>query len=158
MIQKRSSELNSNVNHVNLDTDVIYKARLHRILFAGPLLLLLISLTIGYALAYRPLQSIAFFFMFFSWVWGAMVWMTYHFSSLTIKKKQLILQSGFLVRQTIDISIARIESIDIRQTVLGTLFQYGSLVIIGTGGTRQEINYLSKPLTCRRYIEQVMHG
>ena len=69
--------------------------------------------------------------------------MTYRFSSLTIKKKQVILRTGFLVRQTVDISVARIESIDIRQTVFGSLFHYGSLVITGTGGTRQLINYLS---------------
>ena len=62
-----------------------------------------------------------------------------------------------LVRQTIDIPLAKIESIDIRQTILGSIFNYGSLIITGTGGTRHMINYLAKPLTCRRYIEQLMH-
>lgn len=86
-----------------------------------------------------------------------MVWTTYQFSSLTIKKKQLILRTGILVRNTVDIPLAKIESIDIRQSILGSLLRYGSLVITGTGGTRQVVNYLSKPLTCRRYIEQSMH-
>ncbi len=87
-----------------------------------------------------------------------MVWVNYQFSSLTIKNKQLILRTGLLVRFTTDIPLSRVESLDIRQTVLGSLFQYGTLLIIGTGGSRQLIHYLAKPLTCRRYIEQLMHG
>ena len=61
------------------------------------------------------------------------------------------------MRETVDIPLSKIESIDIRQSILGSLFQYGSLVITGTGGTRQSMGYVSKPLTCRRHIEQLMH-
>jgi uncharacterized membrane protein YdbT with pleckstrin-like domain len=141
-----------------MEEDVVYLARLHWILFLGPLCLLLISLVLGLYLDYPSLKPLALFFMLFSWAWGVMVWVTYRFSSLTIKKKQVILRTGLLVRQTVDIPFARIESIDIRQTIIGSLFQYGSLVITGTGGSRQLIHYLSKPLTCRRYIEQHMHA
>lgn len=140
-----------------IDNDVLYKARLHWVLFLGPLVLLVVALSVGLTVDQKPLRLVALFFVVFSWLWGGMVWVTYRFSSLTIKKKQVILRTGFLVRQTVDISVERIESIDIRQTVFGSLFHYGSLVITGTGGTRQLINYLSKPLTCRRYIEQSMH-
>ena len=91
-------------------------------------------------------------------IWGIMTWVTYQFSSLTIKKGQVILRSGFIVRQTIDVSIAKIESIDIRQSIAGSIFQYGFLMITGTGGTRNSMNFIAKPLTCRRYIEQLMHG
>ena len=140
-----------------LDKDVVHKAGLHWVLFLGPFLLLFITLCIGFTQTYQPLRFLALFFMVFSWIWGVIVWVTYRFSSLTIKKKQVILRTGFLVRQTLDIPMARIESIDIRQTLFGSLFQYGSLVITGTGGSRQVINYISKPLMCRRYIEQAMH-
>lgn len=140
-----------------MDTDVLYKARLHWVLFLGPLVLLVVALSVGLTVDQKPLRLVALFFVVFSWLWFGMVWVTYRFSSLTIKKKQLILRTGLLVRQTVDISVDRIESIDIRQTVFGSVLHYGSLVITGTGGTRQLINYLSKPLTCRRYIEQSMH-
>ncbi len=94
----------------------------------------------------------------FAVIWGGMIWVTYQLSSLTIKKNQVILCTGIFVRQTLDIPLSKIESIDIRQSLLGSMLQYGSLVITGTGGSRQMVNYLSRPLTCRRYIEQLMHG
>lgn len=137
------------------DSDRVYFAKLHWILFLGPFVLTCISLFLG--IQYSQFKEVALLFVVFSLVWMGITWISYHFSSLTIKKKQVILRTGMLVRQTIDIPLAKIETIDIRQTLFGSLFQYGTLIITGTGGTRHMINYLAKPLTCRRYIEQLMH-
>jgi uncharacterized membrane protein YdbT with pleckstrin-like domain len=137
------------------DPNVVYFARLHWILFLGPVLSLILSLVFTY---YLPsLQMIGLLFAAFSLLWIAMTWVTYYFSSLTIKKKQVILRTGIIVRQTIDVPLSKIESIDIRQSLIGSIFGYGVLMITGTGGTRQMVNYLQKPLTCRRYIEQLMN-
>ena len=138
------------------DSNIVYQARLHWILFVGPFCLLCIS---GFlTLRFEQMHVVALFLAGFAVVWGLTFWMTYHFSSLTIKKNQVILRTGFLVQKTLDIPLSKIESIDIRQTLVGSLFHYGTLVITGTGGSRQMVNYLSQPLTCRRYIEQLMHG
>lgn len=137
------------------DTNVVYFARLHWIIFFGPVLGLIVSLSVAFNFA--PLREIAYLFAAFSLLWIVMTWFTYYFSSLTIKKRQIILRTGVLVRQTIDIPLGKIESIDIRQSVLGSIFRYGILIITGTGGTRQMVNYLQRPLTCRRYIEQLMN-
>ena len=141
-----------------MNEDIVYVARLHWIIFTGPVVLLLLT-CLGYVFLPLPhLGLVAAFLLVFALLWGLMVWVNYQFSSLTIKKKQLILRTGLLVRFTTDLPLARIESLDIRQTVLGSVLQYGTLLIIGTGGSRQLIHYVAKPLTCRRYIEQIMYG
>lgn len=137
------------------DKDVVYFARLHWIIFLGPILGLIIALS--FAFNFAPLHEVAYLFAACFFLWIIMTWFTYYFSSLTIKKRQIILRTGVLVRQTIDIPLGKIESIDIRQSVLGSIFRYGILIITGTGGTRQSVNYLQRPLTCRRYIEQLMN-
>ncbi len=138
------------------ENNIVYQARLHFIIFFWPVALLLVGVYLG--LEFRALRDVATFFIVFSIVWVIMVWLTYHFSSLIIKSNQVILCSGILVRKTLDIPLSKVESIDIRQSILGSLLQYGSLIITGTGGSRQFINNIAKPLTCRRYIEQLMHG
>ncbi len=138
------------------DNNIVYQARLHWILFFWPALLLCFALFLG--LRFDELKEVGMFMAVFALFWGTMVWVTYSFSYFTIKKNQVILCTGVLVRKTLDIPMTKIESIDIRQSLLGSLLQYGSLVITGTGGSRQMITYLNKPLTCRRYIEQLMHG
>ncbi|AHE66153.1 PH domain-containing protein [Legionella oakridgensis] len=137
------------------NNNIVYQARLHWILFFWPLALL--CLAVYAAINYPILYPVPYFLVFIALAWLIMIWVTYQFSSLTIKNKQVILCTGFLVRQTMDIPLSKIESIDIRQSIFGSILRYGSLVITGTGGSRQIITYLNKPLTCRRYIEQLMH-
>ncbi len=138
------------------DNDVIYFAKLHWIVFLWPVILFFGGMMLG--IEFWQLKEVSIFLVLFALVWGLITWVNYHFSSITIKKNQVILRSGFLVRQTIDIPITKIESIDIRQSVGGSLLQYGFLMITGTGGTRNSINFIAKPLTCRRYIEQLTHS
>lgn len=135
---------------------IVYQARLHWVLFLWPVILFIGCIYV--AIVYPFIREPTFLLAGISLVWLVVVWMTYQFSFLTIKNKQVILCTGIWVRNTIDIPFNKIESIDIRQSILGSLLHYGSLIITGTGGTRQMVNYLSKPLTCRRYIEQRMHG
>jgi len=138
-----------------VDDDVVYEARLHWVIFLWPVVFLIFTtfLMVQFAAMYR----ISALFCIVAILWIIMVWFTYHFSSLVIKKTNVILRTGFLVRQTMDFPLNKIESIDIRQSLLGSVFKYGSLVITGTGGSHQIVDYLNQPLTCRRYIEQLMH-
>lgn len=138
------------------DSNIVYLARLHWILFLGPVLLLCFGLSLG--LSFAIMREVSLCCIGFSLIWGVMVWMTYQFSSLTIKEKQIIIRTGFWVRNTMDFPLNRIESIDIRCSLIGALLGYGSLLLTGTGGTKQIIHYIQKPLTCRRYIEQLMHN
>jgi uncharacterized membrane protein YdbT with pleckstrin-like domain len=139
----------------NIETNVIYFTRLHWVIFFGPILAFCAVATLQVYI--KPLWQVSLFLEAVILLWIAMTWVTYYFSSITIKKKQVILRTGVLVRQTVDIPLDKIETIDIRQSILGSIFQYGALVITGTGGTKHLINYLNKPLTCRRYIEQLMN-
>lgn len=138
------------------DDNIIYQARLHWVIFFWPALWL--GLALCGAIAYPAARNFALLMAGFSFIWGAVMWVTYQFCSLTIKKTQVILRTGFLVRQTLDFPLSKIESIDIQQSILGSLLRYGSLIITGTGGSRQMVSYINQPLTCRRYIEQLMHG
>lgn len=138
------------------DPQIIYFTRLHWILFFWPILALLG--TIALHIYFPTLAQIWWLLEGFMLIWVIMTWVTYYFSSITLKKNQVILRTGILVRQTVDIPLNKVETIDIRQSILGSILRYGALVITGTGGTRHVINYLDRPLTCRRHIEQLMNG
>jgi uncharacterized membrane protein YdbT with pleckstrin-like domain len=138
------------------ENNIVYQAHLHLILFFWPIVLLCVTLYL--AIAFPQLQTPSYIFGLCTLLWFVVTGLTWLSSSLIIKKKQVILCTGILMRQTVDIPMSKIECIDIRQSIIGSLLDYGSLVITGTGGSRQVIDYLNRPLTCRRYIEQLMHG
>lgn len=137
------------------ETNVVYFTRLHWIIFLGPVIGFCVAIAIQ--LYITQLWELSLFLEAFALLWIVMTWVTYYFSSITIKKKQVIIRTGILVRQTVDIPLTKIESIDIRQSIIGSIFHYGMLIITGTGGTKQLVNYINRPLTCRRYIEQLMN-
>ena len=130
--------------------------RLHWIIFLRPLVLLLIPVVVAYMGIFQ--LHILLTFVGISVVWLISEFIRYQFTWMQVKPKNVILQSGFLVQQTIDIPLKRIESIDTRQTIMGTIFNYGDIIIIGSGGSKQIINCVNHPLTCRRYIEQYLHA
>lgn len=147
MIEKTASNPNNN--------KIIYFTRLNWVIFFWPVVMLCVAFALYvYIIQLRELSMIL---AVFALLWVLMTWITYQFSSITIKRKQVILRTGLIVRQTVDIPLSKIETIDIRQSIVGSMLRYGALIITGTGGTRHLINYIDKPLTCRRYIEQLMN-
>lgn len=142
--------------HMFEDKNVIYVGRLHWLLFFWPSLVIVLATFI--AIQYASFKELAFMFVAFGIVWWGMTWVIYHFSSLSIEKKRIIFRTGFLVRKITDIPYSKIESLDVRQTLLGSIMGYGAFMVTGSGGTRHYINFLSHPLTCRRYIEERMNA
>lgn len=133
---------------------IVYLARLNKIIFFWPIAFAIAAAVLAQQVA--VVREPALIFIGIACIWILVTWVTYLFSSLTIKAQRVILRTGIIVRQTIDIPLDKIESIDIRQSLLGSLFKYGSLVITGTGGTRHLIAYINRPLTCRKHIETLM--
>ena len=137
-------------------TQNVYTSRLHPIIFLKPLSLLLIPLLMTYIGFVQWTAIIAFLMM--TLIWLGMEMIRYAFTWISIQPRHVILQSGFWVQQTIDLPLKKIESVDIRQTLIGTILNYGDILITGSGGSRQMLHCIRSPLTCRRYIEQYLHA
>ncbi len=133
----------------------VFQANLHWIIFCVPLCLFIGGVGLDY---YLPILHLpALLFMLFGACWLVMTTVTYRFSSVIVQSNQLVLKTGLLVRQTVNVPLTKIESLDIRQPLLGSFLHYGTLIITGTGGTRYSIDNLQHPLTCRRHIEVLMN-
>jgi uncharacterized membrane protein YdbT with pleckstrin-like domain len=130
--------------------------RLHWIIFLRPLLLLLIPLGMSYLIGFQV--HIFLSFVLIAGVWFISEVFRYLFSYLIIQPRNVILQSGFFIQQTIDLPLMKIESIDIKQSLIGTVLNYGDILITGSGGSKQILHCIQNPLTCRRYIEQNLHA
>ena len=52
-------------------------------------------------------------------------------------------------------NLSKIESVNVDQTVTRKIFNYGSITIIGTGGTRETFHNISKPLNFRKAFQEL---
>ena len=73
-------------------------------------------------------------------------------TDLVLTNRRIVAHTGLLKRIQIEILLNQIESITVSQPLVGRLFDYGSVVIVGAGGTHQSIPSLTKPEVIRRAI------
>ena len=132
-----------------------YLSRLHWVIFLKPMLILLVPIILDFIGVHDTRAFLVFIGVFVGWIITELV--RYIFTSLSIGEANVIYQTGFFIQKTIDIPMRKIESIDITQSLIGSILNYGDIIITGTGGTRQVVKAIEHPLTCRRYIEQLMH-
>jgi uncharacterized membrane protein YdbT with pleckstrin-like domain len=52
-------------------------------------------------------------------------------------------------------NLNKIESVNVDQSVLGRLLGYGTITIIGTGGTRETFHNISHPIHFRKTFQEV---
>lgn len=77
-------------------------------------------------------------------------WVKYKTTELAITNKRVIAKFGFISRRTVEININKVESLQVEQGVLGRIFNYGTLLISGTGDSQAPILGISKPLEFRK--------
>lgn len=65
---------------------------------------------------------------------------------------RIIHKTGFIRRQTFEMSLDKVESVDVSQSILGRLLNYGDVTIMGVGEGRQTIATIASPLSFRNYI------
>lgn len=79
-----------------------------------------------------------------------MAWVRYKTTELAVTNKRVIAKFGFVSRRTVELSLNRIEGVEVMQTVWGRVFNYGTLMMSGTGSLKEPIPGISNPLEFRR--------
>jgi uncharacterized membrane protein YdbT with pleckstrin-like domain len=74
------------------------------------------------------------------------------FTELAVTNRRVILKRGIFSRHTIEMNRAKVESVDVDQTVLGRIMGYGTVIVRGTGGGLEPIRNIAHPLTFRSHI------
>jgi len=82
------------------------------------------------------------------------VYLRYISTELAFTNKRVIAKFGFIRRQTIELQINKIESIQVDQGIVGRIFDYGTLIISGAGNPQAPIPGISQPMQFRQAFMQ----
>lgn len=86
----------------------------------------------------------------FIFLWASIKMSTTEFA---VTDQRVILKRGFFRRVTEELAVESVEGVNLRQTFLGLLFGYGSIVVTGTGETHLHFPPMAQPVKFRRAIE-----
>jgi uncharacterized membrane protein YdbT with pleckstrin-like domain len=76
-------------------------------------------------------------------------------SEFALTNKRLIIKIGLISRRTLEINLQRLESINIDQGIFGRMLGYGTVIVIGTGGTRMAYDNVANPSEFRRQYQML---
>ena len=76
-------------------------------------------------------------------------------SEFVITNRRIIIKTGLIARNTFEMNLSKIESVNVDQSFMGRILGYGSMTIIGTGGTREAFRNIRKPLEFRKAFQEL---
>ena len=80
----------------------------------------------------------------------AWVWIKVRSTEIAITNKRLIAKFGFIQRSTVEINLAKVESVQVDQSLAGRIFNYGTVIVSGGGNPVAPIAGVSAPLDFRK--------
>lgn len=70
-----------------------------------------------------------------------------------VTNRRVVRKIGIVSRNTTELRLASIETVDLRQTFWGRVFGYGSVEITGRGETAMMLDRIARPIAVKRAIE-----
>lgn len=65
---------------------------------------------------------------------------------------RVVHKTGFVKRQTFEMSVDKVESVDVNQSILGRMLNYGDVTVLGVGEGGKTLGMVTSPLSFRNAI------
>lgn len=124
---------------------VVFETHYHWIIFfLGPLgfffIVILVPFTFGLSLLV-PLFLFPYFLI------------TRQTSEFAVTDKRVVIKVGWIARRAIELILPQVESVDVRQGIIGRMLDYGAITVVGSGGTHERFRSIARPLNFRRAVQ-----
>lgn len=132
--------------------NLIVYAKTHGFIYAQPVMwaiFSMIALAILYHFGWMNLWYLSLIPLAPALYYFIQAWVYSYSTELAVTDKRVIAKFGFIRRETIELKHSKVESLQVKQGILGRIFNFGSIKIIGSGGTTAPIPYIKDPLVFR---------
>lgn len=73
-------------------------------------------------------------------------------TEFALTNKRIVAKTGFIRRNSIEIMLSKLESISVIQSVDGRIFRFGTVIVVGSGGTNQAFKMIDNPMELRKRV------
>jgi len=135
---------------------VEYQAHVHWIVYTPVALALFIAI-IFFIVGANPDASFAtgfgVFFLLAAAAGAVAAYVRKKSSEFAVTNRRVLIKVGLLSRHTVELLLHKIEGIGVDQPLSGRLLGFGTIVVTGTGGTRERFDKIADPLEFRRHVQ-----
>ena len=84
--------------------------------------------------------------------WTFTAWFHRWTTETDVTNLRVVHKTGFIKRRTFEMALDKVESVDVNQSIMGRLLNYGNVTIMGVGEGRETITTIAAPLEFRNHI------
>ena len=141
---------------------VFYRARRHWTIFSGAIAILCagLLLSIGVRIWGQPewagnVSSVVLALGILIAGFKAIpAWIDRATSEFAVTNKRVIIKVGWIRRRSLETLLTKVEGIEVNQGIGGRVFDYGTIIITGTGGSKEPFERIGAPLLFRRKVQE----
>lgn len=85
-------------------------------------------------------------------VLGVIAWIQRVSTEMAITNRRVIAKFGFVWRKTYEIDRSKVESVNVDQSILGRILDYGTITVTGTGSSSAPVRDIDSPLEFRNKL------
>lgn len=130
---------------------IVYQTKLHWIIYTWPALWLIIFIVLlmsDSTSVFAPLFFVA------SLIHGIYAKLSMSSSEFAVTNKRILIKVGIISRNSLEILLSKTEGIQVNQDIGGRIFNYGTIMVTGTGGSKQPFHNIEAPLDFRKNAQE----
>lgn len=77
--------------------------------------------------------------------------------NMGITTKRIVFKKGIIARKTNEIRLEAIKTVEVNQSIMGRILDYGDVKVTGRGNSIIEFKGVDSPITIKREIESVLN-
>ena len=138
---------------------VLYSTNAHWIFYVPAILAWIVALAFFVASRQTDIYSVMILCLLGAAVtalaalfWTIKGWFHRLTTETDVTNLRVVHKIGFIKRRTFEMALDKVESVDVNQSILGRILNYGDVTINGVGEGRETIRTIASPLAFRSSI------
>jgi hypothetical protein len=119
---------------------IIYRTKYHWAIILGPILVIIIG-----CLALRSQEYHAIALITFGLLWGSFAYINLHKSEIGLTQNRVLINVGFPLKLSYDINLTEITSVEFYQPSLGSMLNFGKIIIVYNNKKKCAFRFISCP-------------
>jgi hypothetical protein len=88
----------------------------------------------------------------------ARAWFDWWITEIAVTNRRVIYKRGFISRTTAEMHMDKIASVKVDQSILGRIFDYGKVTIVGTGSGEESLGTIDQPIAAPLQLRNHITG
>lgn len=81
-----------------------------------------------------------------------------HFTEIAITNQRMIVKKGFIKREVFEMPFSKIESVNVNQSIVGRLLDYGTIDVKGIGSGIDNLEMIEHPFVFRKSLYTIVNN